>query len=530
VASRVAPAVRSSIIRVLRFNRRGNEETRPQMRRSTGYWLMALTLAGFGLRAYGIFHNTFHPDEALYASWAREIAVWRDPLLSRQLVDKPPLLFYLQAGLYPLLGPVETAARLPSLFASVCLIPIAAKWSWQIYRSEEVALASAALVSLSPLAVALSATAFIDPLLTVLLAASFWAMAAAGRGERAYMSPRYALNSGLLFGLAAASKHQTWLFLPVALSMGVLMRWARPLWRRWFLALISVLLALVFWDAASTGKLSLWASQMAAYGGVRLAWSWELGPRLNAWLALWRYVLPWPIFVLFLVLCLLSARYRTSRDNNLRHRAWDLLLVTSVLGFSVFHWLVAIPAWERYLLPAFPLAFLLVARLASGVFEFSRGTLPPLRPEPRFRPANPWLAAAVLGGVLLPWALLARSGALGLGGYPSADNGAGVIAEALRDEPYGTVLYDHWYSWQWRYHLFGSTVYVSWFESPAMLAQDLAVFGDSGQPRFLVLPAGPESLPVLRTVRQAGFAVVEAATARDEVGLPTLILYRLQRL
>ena len=81
-------------------------------------------LLGAALRLRGLFANTFHADEALFASWARLIAVWRDPLLLTQPVDKPPLLFYSQALFYPLFGPVEWAARLPSLLASLLLIPV----------------------------------------------------------------------------------------------------------------------------------------------------------------------------------------------------------------------------------------------------------------------------------------------------------------------------------------------------------------------------------------------------------------------
>ncbi|MCB0008936.1 MAG: hypothetical protein KDE04_20860, partial [Anaerolineales bacterium] len=66
--------------------------------------LIGLILLGVWLRLPGIWANTFHADEALFATWARHIAVWKDPLLVSQLVDKPPLLFYLQALFYPLLA------------------------------------------------------------------------------------------------------------------------------------------------------------------------------------------------------------------------------------------------------------------------------------------------------------------------------------------------------------------------------------------------------------------------------------------
>ena len=97
------------------------------MARSWRFWLLLSCWLGAVLRFRGLFANTFHADEALFATWARLIAVWRDPLLLTQAVDKPPLLFYLQALFYPLFGPVEFAARLPSWIASLLLIPLTAQ-------------------------------------------------------------------------------------------------------------------------------------------------------------------------------------------------------------------------------------------------------------------------------------------------------------------------------------------------------------------------------------------------------------------
>ena len=65
---------------------------------------VALISVGVWLRLPGLWANTFHTDEALFATWARHIGVWKDPLLQTQFVDKPPLLFYLQALFYPLMA------------------------------------------------------------------------------------------------------------------------------------------------------------------------------------------------------------------------------------------------------------------------------------------------------------------------------------------------------------------------------------------------------------------------------------------
>jgi hypothetical protein len=89
----------------------------------------------------------------------------------------------------------------------------------------------------------------------------------------------------------------------------------------------------------------------------------------------------------------------------------------------------------------------------------------------------------------------------------------------LAHAPYGTVLYDHWYSWQWRYHLLDSGVYVSWFPHPAALARDLTAFGHNRQPRYLALPNSSAADPVLRAVTAAGFHAQHVYTAEDGITL-----------
>ena len=68
-----------------------------QMNRSEHWWLAGWSGLALFFRLPGLFANRFHADEALFASFARTIAVWRDPLLQMQPIDKPPLLFYAPA-------------------------------------------------------------------------------------------------------------------------------------------------------------------------------------------------------------------------------------------------------------------------------------------------------------------------------------------------------------------------------------------------------------------------------------------------
>ena len=105
------------------------------------------------IRFRGLFANRFHLDEALFSSWARLIAVWQDPLLVTQTIDKPPLIMYLQALFFPLVGPVEWAARLPNFLASMLLVPLAALLAWRLYHEAGTAVLAALLIVLSPLSI-----------------------------------------------------------------------------------------------------------------------------------------------------------------------------------------------------------------------------------------------------------------------------------------------------------------------------------------------------------------------------------------
>jgi hypothetical protein len=99
----------------------------------------------------------------------------------------------------------------------------------------------------------------------------------------------------------------------------------------------------------------------------------------------------------------------------------------------------------------------------------------------------------------------ARESRWPIGGQPSADGGAAKVAALLEDAPYGTVLYDHWYSWHWQYQLFDGRVYVSWFPHADALLEDLAAFGGSDSARYIALPVSESARPIARRLAEAGY-------------------------
>ncbi len=191
--------------------------------------------------------------------------------------------------------------------------------------------------------------------------------------------------------------------------------------------------------------------------------------------------------------------------------AEDLLLIAFALGYALFHWLAAIPVWDRYWLPLLPVLALILARGLTLLWAWRREA--------------GWISAVGLSAILLTSALAARQAAWPLGGRPDADSGAHEVAAALVDAPYGTVLYDHWYSWHWGYHFFDKGVYVSWFPHGAALAEDLTAFGDSGGERLIVLPDGPAALPIQRAVASAEFRLIPVLRTAPDGGM---ILWRIE--
>jgi hypothetical protein len=108
---------------------------------------------------------------------------------------------------------------------------------------------------------------------------------------------------------------------------------------------------------------------------------------------------------------------------------------------------------------------------------------------------------------MLPAGVAAREARFSIGGQQADGSGVEQLAWELRDAPYGTVLYDHWYSWQWRYHLLDSGIYLSWFAHPDDLAADLDAFLDEGEARYVALPQATEAVPVQRKLQDAGYSL-----------------------
>ncbi|MBN1889750.1 MAG: glycosyltransferase family 39 protein [Thermoflexales bacterium] len=517
--------------------------------------LVALCLVAFGLRLPPLWADRFHPDEALYASWGLLIRTGRDVWLSSQAADKPPVAFYLMALSFNYVWRCEAAARLPGLLAGTLCVPLGFQVSGS--RFKDVAWVTAALVAFSPYMIAFSPTAFLDPLM-VAFALAAWA--AAGRG-RAFLA-------GILLGLSAATKLTGLLFLPLVgfqiATRAPLRNGLSQLANRKFGSGLVVVLALVLiWDRVKGGT-PFWVQQAINYEGARLVPLAEALPRLQAWLSFFPYFFGRPALVAFaiiavvqLVLCVLRFTFYACPRGEAKRVSRFTLHVSSLsrqawlpwLGFGLFylavHCLLAFQLWDRYLLGLVPVAALLAAhitaRFVSGFTFYIIPSLP--RDVSRFTPyiipslprdVSRFMSSRACRGtfyvllliLLLPPALTAAGSGYPVGGDHGAYDGIEGVADYLRARPEGTVVYDHWLGWEFRYYLWDAPVYVAHFPEPGWLRDDLRLWGQSA-PRYVTVPAYVSADPVLEAVAQAGFGASPVLATISRRGQPTFTVYEI---
>ena len=408
--------------------------------------LLAIVLVGVWLRWHALAADLrLHPDEALFSTFARRAALNGEWMLPGAL-DKPPLSIYAIAltslpfvetrpdGLPDVrLRPGETAARLPGALASIAAIPLIYAIGRRLYRDEQTALFAAALLAVSPFAVAFSATAFTDGLMLFWLLVSLW-MIATGRWSWA----------GAALALAFASKQQAALFLPLLIAIGVL----RPSfnWRRavvFVLIFFAGVMLLVAWDLLRAQPSGIFTLAIANNDPARLIRSEELMPRLDQW---WAYASTWfaPTTFIFVGLGIGSVLLRALRRPMRFGSALDLTILSYIAAYFLAHWLVAFNTYDRYLLPLLPLVTLIAARGAIAFWDWWRVRLPGNELS---------MAGLICLAVIAGTARDAAEGHLNVGADRGEHQGIDRVAAYLDALPLGAIVYDHWFGWELDYYL-----------------------------------------------------------------------------
>jgi 4-amino-4-deoxy-L-arabinose transferase-like glycosyltransferase len=333
--------------------------------------VLLAVLAATALRVVPLMTNRFHPDEALYAYFARLIASGHDPMLAGVVVDKPPAAFYLTALSLLAVGPNELAARLPELAAGLASVALLYALGRRLYEPATGSLA-AWLLALSPFAILFSITAFVDPLLS---AAALWALWAAASGRWRQMA--------LAVAVGFALKQTVLLFVPLCLALALLVAPvpARPMaaLRRLLAAAwplvpaLAVSAVLVFgWDALRHASVGFWSQGYSDNIPGRLVRADEVLPRALAIVNLLHYFTASTALNLIFVLCL-PVLFVFNRAAPNRAALVDCVLAGYLLLYLAAYWLLAFNVWDRYLLPVLPIWFLLMARVLRVVaYAFQR--------------------------------------------------------------------------------------------------------------------------------------------------------------
>ncbi len=479
---------------------------------------LGLTLGVGGLlRVNLIAAGRFHADEALYCYWARLIASGQDVFLRFVPVDKPPVLFYVLALFFRILGPTETAARLPNLMAGIAGLALLYAIARELY-GRRVAVLSALFLALSPYDIQFAPTAFTDPLMVALsLAAGLLAVKS------------HSLWAGLAIGLAAATKPTALLFLPLILLAAVAKDRGKASLRQagqevLYVALgCGAVLALVaVWDALiRAGSDSFVVAGMAHYGGVDWVAPQDLWPRLGEWLRLVRYLTGAPALNMLLAVgvpaLLAVGLWR-------RRQGWfcDWVLAAFFAGYLAVHTLLSFAVWDRYLLGLAPIAALLLARIVLLPLEL----LAALR-----RPAIGELAYSAVAAVLLVGAMLPATRTALRHGYPlGSDHGAyeGIddVAAYLRGTaPAGSIVFHHWLGWHYSYYLFDAPFAFHYYPDPQSVLDNAQAQPEAAQ--YIVFPSWASSEELRTTLQGGHWGLRELYRTYRRDGSVSFTVYRL---
>ena len=491
------------------------------------FWLAIILLLSAALRFHALGQDVrFHPDEALYTTFARSAVVYGEWMLPGVL-DKPPLSLYLSAtsihflGTYHITGNVygvesrqgEFAARFPNVLASLLLTALVYALAKQTcrdttrpYPAHIVPILAAFLIACSPYVIVFSATAFTDMLM---LACMVTALLMAARGPAAW--------SGVFLALSIASKPQGVFYLPLVVGMmaiGPGLSWRRLV--RLGLTLGTGLVLLLYWDG-SRPETSVFVLARDHYTVEHLIVpldDWL--PRLSEWLGYGGWLLGPPVLTaILLVIALFLKIAATGRKNW--HRV-DRLLWGFIVGYSLLHWIGGFSVFDRYLLPLVPLLAIVVARgIGLGLTNHPvRG-----RGWPRYVPT---MAAVltVLGLVLTAYFASTWRIDLGRDQYPLDRDGEIIqLADYLNARPVATIIYNPWLGWEMSYYLgVWSDKRQVHYPDPVTLVEDALMVPETA-PRYFIAPQSAPVEPWLEALEKAGFGVTE------DYRTPMYISYRL---
>lgn len=477
--------------------------------------VLVILLLGSALRFHALVRDVrFHPDEALFATFARSAAVNGDWLLHGNL-DKTPLSIYAVAESMTLFGITtlpngvltlniragEFAARVPAVFASVISIALMAALARRLYRSATLSpVLAAALMAVSPLALAFSATAFTDSLLLCCVLFALW-----------NVCHQRTISAGIWLALAFWCKQQALLVMPLVLALALLSDTALASRRRALSVLMRVclpialgVLLLFVWDAARGQETSLWTLALVNNDPGRLARLDELIPRLLAWALNAQYFVASGLVGGLLAVIALVAVFR---------RGWraaggvEQILIIYTLGYLLLHWVVALNIYDRYLLLILPPVLLLIARGLEWIVKHL--AFRSLIVSPSARLAFAVLSCIVVITFILLPASDAVEGRFSIGGQHGEYEGIDELGTYLDSKTLGAIIYDHWLGWELGYYIgTWSDKRRVYYPTPQALLADALLQPDPA-PRYFVAPVDQPVADWLNPLKAAHFEITQ---------------------
>jgi len=444
----------------------------------------------------GTQNKRFHPDEALYTTFARNAVVHGDWLLTSPL-DKPPISIYANAlsqvffgvvitdkGVYDLPIQIgEFVARIPNMFAGIITIALFIALEKKL-SPKKLPIGAMSLI-LAPLFIHLSASAFTDVLMLM------WVM-----GSWLAIERRQSFLSGLLLMVGFATKPQAIFMLPLLIVRGL---WGRPIrYSLWFTFGMSIPFAvLMVWDI-SRGTTSIFALGQYNYPTQTLinapnnwlerAWVWGefvfwgANPFIVVGMVIWAITTPLnPLskwrgdfkFTSKIGFHPLLQHGEGGRGDEVQ----KIYILSFILMYSLFHILLGIPLYDRYALLIIPVIALIVSRYAR---------------------------ISILIGIVVIFVTIP----IGRDGYPLDSEGAIItLADEINNLPFAAVVYDHWRGWELGYYLGAwSEKRRVYYPNPTIQASD-SLNNPEMWTRYLVAPIGEPYAIWLDAMRDVGYTV-----------------------
>jgi 4-amino-4-deoxy-L-arabinose transferase-like glycosyltransferase len=386
-------------------------------------------------------------DDAQYAHIAKDIVRTGDWLNIRSngypALENPPMLEWIEAGLFSLFGFSDTLARLPSALCGLGVILLVYWLTRRLTSDPFIALLAMFVMATSIYFIKYSARGMTDVPFT------FFFLCAVCAWTISESQPRWYLVAGLCIALAQMTRSMMGLALPLVFALDAVARRRRPPLGYAIPALALALLPLAAWYAHMISRYGAWFFEVHStwlrnevYGPLSPPWRRYTGAPEYAWM-LARSYWPWlPAMIAGIVV--------VARKGD--RRLW-LLLGWAAVVFALCA--VARSRVLRYMLPAYP-AFAILS--AVGLVRL----VPKRYLQKGFRMATAAMAAAVLFVVVFPHTHLE---AAEIRPIAAAATSATPAGERVAFYDGGQARFDEINQMQW----YGDRYLVRLFDRPALL-------------------------------------------------------------